>query len=125
MDELGRNNHERVSRLNAALKKKDITTWFDEDKMEGFIQDKMTEGIDNTACIVVFITQRYIEKVGGRGENKQKDNCLFEFRWACQNKGPDRMIPVVMEPQSRDTSKWYGMVASTLSSVLYIDFTND
>lgn len=45
IDELERGNHERVSRLNTALKKKGLSTWFDEDKMEGFIQEKMTEGI--------------------------------------------------------------------------------
>jgi hypothetical protein len=122
-DELDRENHERVTRLNIALKDRGLTTWFDTERMEGFIKDKMTEGIVNTGCVLVCITDRYIEKVSGRGANKDKDNCLFEFRWACDNKGPSKMIPVIMEPSSRDASLWYGMVASALSNALHIDFT--
>jgi hypothetical protein len=31
--------------------------------MEGSIDHKMASGIDNTRCLVVFITERYIAKV--------------------------------------------------------------
>jgi len=34
-DTEGRDNHKRVSRINVALQKRGIITWFDEDRMEG------------------------------------------------------------------------------------------
>jgi hypothetical protein len=32
-DELGRNNHDTVSRINEALKSRGLVTWFDSDRM--------------------------------------------------------------------------------------------
>jgi hypothetical protein len=34
--------------------------------MEGCILDKMCEGIDNASCVVVFVTERYLEKVASK-----------------------------------------------------------
>eukprot|EP01035_Chromulina_nebulosa_P039238 gene39238-53044_t len=53
-------NHRRVAEVNAALAKKGIITWFDEEKMEGNVQEKMQEGINNCKCVVVFITERRV-----------------------------------------------------------------
>ena len=36
-------NHKRVARLNRKLKKRGIRTWFDADRMQGHIIDKMVE----------------------------------------------------------------------------------
>ncbi|KAF0685616.1 Aste57867_22545 [Aphanomyces stellatus] len=57
--------HKKVSTINKLLKARGITTWFDEEKMEGNVKKQMIHGIDNTRVIVVFVTQRYIDKVGG------------------------------------------------------------
>eukprot|EP01031_Cornospumella_fuschlensis_P014535 gene14535-17750_t len=67
-DELGRDNHARVGRLNGLLKARGFRTWFDEEMMRGDIQQKMADGIEHAACVVVFITVRYMEKVAGKGE---------------------------------------------------------
>lgn len=64
-DELGRTNHETISKINAALKRKGLNTWFDEEGMEGFIVDQMTAGIDQSHVIVAFLTQTYMQNVGG------------------------------------------------------------
>ena len=37
-DEKGRNNHERVKKLNSLLKNYGLTTWFDEEKMTGDVR---------------------------------------------------------------------------------------
>ena len=66
IDELGRNNHERANKLNKALQKKGLRVWFDEESMNGDIQAKMGEGIDYCGCLVVVITQRYMDKVAGK-----------------------------------------------------------
>lgn len=43
IDEAGRTNHETVSKINRALKQRGLNTWFDDDRMEGFILDQMTK----------------------------------------------------------------------------------
>lgn len=72
VDELERNNHSRVSKVNKILKEMNIITWFDEERMEGNIRSKMAQGIENTQVAVVFITQRYRDKING---NDNRDNC--------------------------------------------------
>ena len=51
-DELERQNHARVSCLNTALQAKGLTTWFDEDKMEGFIFDGPVRTRVHTKCFL-------------------------------------------------------------------------
>ena len=46
LDELGRRNHERACKINAALQALGFKTWFDEQHMKGDIKDQMIEGID-------------------------------------------------------------------------------
>jgi hypothetical protein len=75
--------------------------------------------------VVVFITERYIDKVGGKGDNGEMDNCRFEFNHIAGSKPPSRIITVVMEPRCRNQKAWYGMVKSTLHSQLYIDWASD
>ena len=78
-DELKRNNHDRVSKINSALKLRGFETWFDDDRMIGRIDQQMVDGIDNTSVILVFITKRYMEKING---TNPKDNCQKEFTYA-------------------------------------------
>ena len=104
------------------LKEKGLVTWFDEDRMEGDIRYKMTEGIENSKVVVVFITERYISKVSG---SDPRDNCNFEFWHAFDLLGVDRMIPVVMEGRMRDPTKWKGKGGGALRSKLYVDLVDD
>lgn len=124
-DELGRDNHSRVAKINRALQAKGLNTWFDEDRMHGNIEDAMTRGIDKSACVIVFITSRYIHKVGGKGERGEDDNCRFEFGYAARRKGVGRMVPVVMEQRCLDSTTWTGNVGGRLGGLLYIDCTDD
>lgn len=112
-------NHKRVAKINAALKSKGLITWFDEEKMEGNVREKMLEGINNCKCVVVFITKRYMDKVAS---DNAGDNCKLEFNFAALKKGNSKMVPVVMEPEVRNTKKWHGMVDFELSGLLYVDF---
>lgn len=111
--------------MNLALKARGLRTWFDEDKMADNIIEQMTDGIDSSRCVVVFITDRYMTKVAGKGPNKDQDNCLYEFQHASISKGATKMIPVVMEPQCKDNSSWFGILAGHLRSKLYLNFTSD
>jgi hypothetical protein len=68
-------NHLRVSRINDILQSKyGLTTWFDQDRMDGDVRITMTEGIENSLAMVVFITERYQRKVV-EGGSDSRDNC--------------------------------------------------
>lgn len=82
----------------------------------------MASGIDNAQCVVVFITKRYVDKVGG---TNPEDNCQLEFNYAARRKGANKMIGVVMESRMCDTSKWVGEVGLVLGGRLYADMTGD
>jgi len=120
--DLGQDNHARVALLNAALQKRGLRTWFDAEKMQGNIKKQMVSGIDNTQCVVVFITKRYNEKVAG--ENAE-DNCQLEFNYAALRKSAVRMVSVVMEDRMRNTREWIGEVAMVLGGRLYVDVCGD
>lgn len=120
--ELNRDNHDRVRQVNKALKAKGLLTWFDDEKMHGNIMTQMTNGIDRAQCVVVFVTRRYIEKVGGTNE---QDNCKLEFGYASRRKTAARMVPVVMEARMRDTATWSGEVGMVLGGNLYVDMSEE
>ena len=57
-------NHARVREVNNILTRMGVRTWFDEEMLERNIKEEMTKGIDMSTWVVVFITKRYIEKIG-------------------------------------------------------------
>lgn len=123
-DELGRNSHDRVSKINSLLQAKGCKTWFDEEQMRGSIASKMAKGISESKCFVVFLTGNYIKKASGLGPKGEDDNCFFEFDTAVLERGRSNMISVVLEPSCRDTSKWAaGVVKGKLGTKLYIDLS--
>ena len=124
-DELGRNNHARVTKVNEALKQAGVVTWFDSDRMRGDINLQMADGLDAAAVVCVFVTQRYMDKVNGRGEAGKDDNCKFEFDYALRRKGVASMLPVVMEPRCKCPSDWTGVVGGKLGGILYVDLSSD
>ena len=115
-------NHEKVKKVNDALKKRGLNTWFDESKLNGNIRFKMAEGIDNTKCVVVFITEEYRNKVNGID---MKDNCKYEFTYAMNQLGSQNMIPVIMETDMKNSSKWRGELGAALGSMLFIDLSDN
>ena len=52
-DTAGRDNHQRVLRISKALEGSGLTTWIDENEMRGDIVERMVEGIDNSAVVLV------------------------------------------------------------------------
>ena len=47
-DEVGRKNHDRVSKVNDKLKEMGFITWFDQEQLSGDIMDQMAKGIEST-----------------------------------------------------------------------------
>jgi hypothetical protein len=127
LDESGRDNHKRVSKFNEELKKRGFDrTWFDEECMEGNIDDKMWTGIENSCFVIVFVTMQYIRKVAGEGPNGKDDNCRKEFNYASDKQGStDNIIVVVMEDVCCNPRNWRGPVKLQVGKELYYSFTTD
>lgn len=127
-DGSGRDNHERVSKVNHLLKERGVVTWFDEEQMVGNVVEQMCAGIDDSITCVVFITANYLQKVAG---DNDADNCKKEFLYADRRKTARLLIPVVMEQASgsqaaaRKPSSWDGPVGMSLGGKMYIDLSAD
>ena len=121
-DELGRDNHQRVSLINKELLKVGYKTWFDADKMAGNIDEKIAQGIEQTEGVIVFITWNYHKKVNSIND---KDYCKKEFMYASRVKAKSKMIPIVMEESMCSTSKWSGLVGYHLGGEMFVDMSGD
>lgn len=123
-DERGRENHERVTKVNKILQDEcGLTTWFDAQRLKGNIRAQMAQGIENTKCVVVFVTDRYRKKVNN--DREHRDHCRYEFCYAVEQIGPQRMIAVVMEEQMKVTRDWKGELGAALGGQKYIDMIED
>jgi hypothetical protein len=122
-------NHTRVKMIYEGLSLLGIQCWFDEQDMRGIAGDptmlpafdEMSGGIDTSVVVGVFITKRYMEKVG---QSDMTDNCKKEFLYADVTKGGQNMIGIIMDPEVGLPKHWRGPVALTLGSPLYVDFSN-
>lgn len=121
-DDSGRDNHYRVSLINKELKKIGYQTWFDADRMTGDIVKQMSQGIEQTKGVLVFITRRYLEKVI---DEDSSDNCKLEFEYATRNKTSSKMIAVIMEKSMSNSREWTGSVGMHLGGKIYVDMTGD
>lgn len=121
-DDKGRNNHVRATRLNEWLKARGVSTWFDSDKMQGNVVQQMCDGIDASAAVLVLVTKRYVDKVGG---TNHADNCKKEFMYADRQKTSSQMLPVVMEQRMKDSRQWGGPVGMSLGGQLYQKLWDD
>ena len=74
-DGVGRDNHARVRAVNDALQASGFSTWYDSERMTGDINAAMTQGIDRSDTVVIFITRNYLLKAAGLGPRGQDDNC--------------------------------------------------
>lgn len=120
-DELGRDNHARVSCINKELQKYGYLTWFDEEQIKGEIVNQIADGIQGAQGVIIFITKRYHDKVTGKRAN---DNCKLEFDFAARTK-TDKLLAVVMERDMRNISKWTRSVDLYLGGKMFIDMSGD
>mmetsp|Transcript_22777 Transcript_22777/g.24896 ORF Transcript_22777/g.24896 Transcript_22777/m.24896 type:complete len:374 (+) Transcript_22777:1140-2261(+) len=124
-DEKGRNNHDRVGRVNEALRKRGLVTWFDSERMSGTVRQAMTDALDGTCCVLIFITKKYEEKVNSKNE---ADNCYFEFNVAAHDKNLANMrIPIVMEECMLSQEGWQGggRLKAEMGHKIYFDLCSD
>ena len=121
-DDLGRDNHDRVVKINTMLVDAGYETWCDSEQMIGNAIERIAEGIDNTQVVLVFVTRRYMEKVGsGAGVH---DNCKKAFMYSARRHSDALMIPVIMEPDMKDGNSWTGPLAIELGGTLWVDLSD-
>jgi hypothetical protein len=119
----GRDNHQRVQRVNDALKSRGLVTWFDSEQMTGQIRQTMTDALYSTCCLLVFITREYENKVN---MSEKTDNCYYEFNVAANCHLADARIPVVMEKTMSNPSRWeIGRLKAEIGDELFVDLSSD
>jgi len=122
-DNLNRNTHSRVKNIGDILKKFGWTTWFDEDDMKGNIDACMVRGIKNCDCVIVCLTEKYIDKINLASNNTTiRDNCFKEWTYANSINKP--IIPVILEEEV-NTSEGKGILDMYLGNMLYTDLSQD
>jgi hypothetical protein len=82
----------------------------------------MVSGINNSQCVIVFVTKKYTEKVAG---DNAEDNCQLEFNFSARTKTANHMIPVVMEKAMGNTRTWKGEVGMVLGGQMYVSAHGD
>jgi hypothetical protein len=105
LDEWDRDNHERVVKINACLRKAGINTWLDERmiRSNGNIRQQMALGLSKTKSLIVFVTRRYETKINS---SSSLDNCFLEFDYGTRVIDHKRIHVIVMEEQMSDPNNW-------------------
>jgi len=126
-DELKRNHVERVRAVQAALAKAGLAPCLvDAEQSADDVSRPVADGIAQSACVVVFLTESYMKKAAGLGSKGDDDNARFEFNLACSPlKGVAKIIPVVMEPQCLAQTAWQPLFLGKLGGKEYIDLARD
>ena len=96
-----------------------LKVWLDRDRLTGNITEQMCGGIDNSDLVVVFVTERYENKIIGAND---ADNCKLEFQYSALKKTSKRMLAVIMEDSMKDQTKWKGILALHLGPKLSFRF---
>jgi len=125
VDSAGRSNHERVLRVHTALSAAGVKTWVDTENLDADLNNEMSNGIDRSTLVLVFITKAYIDKVQGYGRRGLDENCKAEFEYALRRHGTQRMLAVVMDPACLDTATWTGAVGFRLGSQIYHNLSDE
>lgn len=118
-------NHEKVSRINSALKRRGLVTWFDSDGLKGQIRHVMAEGLSKTATVVVFVTKSYETKING---GDQGDNCYFEFNAASTDRFlVNNRIAAAIEKEMVNPNTWIagGRLKFEMGGHLAIDVSEE
>ena len=56
--------------------------------------------------------------------NHIQDNCKKEFKYSVRRHSEAKMVPVIMEPDMKDSSRWSGPVAMELGGTLWVDMSD-
>lgn len=100
-------NHRKVAVVNSFLRKKGLVTWFDEEQLPNLparqgIASILQRAIDATKCVVLFLTESYMNRVCAT--DRDDDYCRIEFQHAINQR--KEILMVVMEKKMANKNKW-------------------
>ncbi|KAJ1629312.1 hypothetical protein T492DRAFT_873556 [Pavlovales sp. CCMP2436] len=113
-------NHSRVVEVACLLQTMGVVPWVDAEQLHsGNVQNTLTKGLDDSATVVVFVTQAYMDKVAGNGIKGDEDN------W-CRARAARVLTAVAgcsRRPRAYEKHLWHGIVGAKLGGELYIDMS--
>jgi hypothetical protein len=98
-----------------------LDAWFHDEQMQGNIRQRMAEGIERSAVVLICVSRKYMERVKMDGSN----NCKLEFEYADRKRTPLCMLPIVMEGSMIDTATWDEVLGLVLGSYSSCPLTSD
>lgn len=123
-------NHQAVKQVGEALKKRGLKVWIDDgvdelgnSRIQAQLIHDIAEAIEQTECMLAFITKNYIKKVNGKDLS---DYCRREFLCGF-NLLQTRVIPIIMDPDLWDVLKEKktlgGAIGANLQEFLFFDMS--
>ncbi|KAJ3304916.1 hypothetical protein HDU76_005100, partial [Blyttiomyces sp. JEL0837] len=93
-----------VSKVKEEFKLRGLRVWFDEEKMDGNMFDRLVEGIHNSSVIIPFLTVVYSKSV----------NCKRELSYAADLK--KTIIPITALKPREELERWALLLTAGLKS---------
>jgi len=100
-------HQELAKKVRAELGRRGFEVWFDIEQIHGSTLAAMAEAVENSAAVLVCMSQKY----------QESQNCRLEAEYSLQQTKP--IIPLVFQEKWRP-SGWLGML---LGAKMYFDFT--
>jgi hypothetical protein len=124
---IDKNNEKLVFDINNVLKSHGIrtTTWFDEEQQTTTCgpssdDDIPKTRIDQSRKVILFITKDLIEQIN---DNSNNNNTIYKRMFEYAYKNMKLMIPIIIEEEMSDKSKWTGVLGNVLGNLLYYDLS--
>jgi hypothetical protein len=98
------------------LESRGISCHFNEQREDCAHQEQeYRDHLDNSRLYLIALTKRSIDRIRGHGSHAMKDLLAQEFQYILQRKGPQVMLPVVMDAASKNTMRWSVLSLSLLT----------
>lgn len=114
--------HDRIENLQTALENHGISFLLTEDGPEN---ERISSRVGSCSYLLCFLSEQYVERVNGRGDDGSEDTCRQEFDYAILKRGIDFIIPIVMEENLLDPSNWKGTLGAALSPLKIVNYSQD
>lgn len=124
-EDIDSRNLKRISKINDSLTARGFRVCFIPHDIKTKAQrDDVVSRIDSSSCTIIFITQRYMQKIASNEQDEVKDAVELQF-YEAHKKSIDRMVSVVMEGRCRRKQDWIGEVGMVMGNKTFIDFADD
>ncbi|RYG62777.1 hypothetical protein EON64_17230, partial [archaeon] len=124
-EDIDSRNLKRVTKIHDSLTARGFRVCFIPHEIKTKAQrDDVVSRIDRSSCTIIFITQRYMQKIASNERDEVGDAVELQF-YEAHKKSIDRMVSVVMEGRCRRKQDWVGEVGMVMGNKTFIDFADD